>query len=145
MKISIDTKSREEMIDDMALPFLDMAEKIEAARVNKVDKEAWRAILETNLFLWRFMSNFLPKHFSAESGKETKELLRRISDFMVKVSVAVEGDPSQNPDLIRKVIQLNLNMCDQILSNVDDVEMEALNISHIGHSPMENFQRAHMA
>lgn len=107
---------RDEMIDDMALPFLDLAEKLEAARVNGADRETFRAILETNLFLWRFMTHFLPRHFEAEAKSETIDLLKRISEFMAKVTVAMDGDPSQDPDLIRKVVQMNLNMCDQILA-----------------------------
>ena len=47
-------RTRTELIDDMALPFLDLAEKIEAAKVNNADPEAWIAIMETNLFLWRY-------------------------------------------------------------------------------------------
>lgn len=108
--------SREELIDDMALPFLDIAEKLEACRLNGADAETWKAILETNLFLWRFISNFLPKHFDEAVTAETRDLLRRISDFMVKVGVALDDGPDQDPYLIRKVIHLNLNMCDQILA-----------------------------
>jgi hypothetical protein len=114
--------SREELIDDMALPFLDIAEKLEACRLNGADPETWKAILETNLFLWRFISNFLPKHFDSAVTAETHELLRRISDFMVKVGVALDEGPGKDPALIRKVIHLNLNMCDQILSMRADLD-----------------------
>ncbi|MEQ8450014.1 MAG: hypothetical protein RIB97_10050 [Nitratireductor sp.] len=108
--------NREELLDDMALPFLDLAEKLEACRLNGAQPETWKALLETNLFLWRFISNFLPKHFDAAVTAETRELLRRISEFMIKVGVALEEGPERDPVLIRKVIHLNLNMCDQILA-----------------------------
>lgn len=108
--------SREELLDDMALPFLDLAEKLEACRLNGAQPDTWKALLETNLFLWRFISNFLPKHFDASVTPETRELLRRISEFMIKVGVALEEGPERDPVLIRKVIHLNLNMCDQILA-----------------------------
>lgn len=108
--------TQQDMLDDMALPFLDLAEKLEACRVNGADQDTWRAVLETNLFLWRFISHFLPRHFSDEVPAGASELLNKISEFMIKVSVALAQDPSQDPDLIDKVIQLNLNMCDQILA-----------------------------
>jgi hypothetical protein len=111
-----DSRTRTELIDDMALPFLDLAEKIEAAKVNNADPEAWIAIMETNLFLWRFISNFLPRHFSDEVSKETVDLLEKISEFMAKVSISLSEQPAKDPALIDKVVQLNLNMCDQILA-----------------------------
>eukprot|EP00752_Nemacystus_decipiens_P000734 g734.t1 len=114
--------ARDDLIDDMALPFLDIAEKLEACRLNGADPETWKAILETNLFLWRFISHFLPKHFDAAVTEETRELLRRISDFMVKVGVALEEGPERDPHLIRKVVHLNLNMCDQILAIRSDLQ-----------------------
>lgn len=111
-----DGRSRTELIDDMALPFLDLAEKIEAAKINNATPESWAAIMETNLFLWRFISNFMPRHFSDEVSKDTVDLLEKISEFMAKVSVALADQPTKNPALIDKIVQLNLNMCDQILA-----------------------------
>lgn len=115
-KTPVPLASREELIDDMALPFLDIAERLEACRLNGADPETWKAVLETNLFLWRFIANFLPKHFDQAVTAETRELLRRISDFMVKVGVALDEGPEKDPNLIAKVVHLNLNMCDQILA-----------------------------
>lgn len=109
-------RSREELIDDMALPFLELAEKIEAAKVNNADDETWTAIFETNLFLWRFIANFLPRHFSDDVTSETSDLLDKISVFMTKVTVALSGDTAKDTALIEKVVQLNLKMCDQILA-----------------------------
>jgi hypothetical protein len=113
-------RTRAELIDDMALPFLDLAEKIEAARLNDTDPETWKAILETNLFLWRFISNFLPTHFSPEVSSETEALLGRISEFMIKVTVALADDGPKDDALLDKVVRLNLNMCDQILGMRED-------------------------
>lgn len=109
-------QSREDLIDDMALPFLELAEKIEAAKVNNADEDTWTAIFETNLFLWRFIANFLPRHFSEDVTSETSELLEKISVFMTKVTIALSGDPEKDTALIEKVVQLNLKMCDQILA-----------------------------
>lgn len=111
-----DGRSRTELIDDMALPFLDLAEKIEAAKINNAAPESWAAIMETNLFLWRFISNFMPRHFSDEVSKDTVDLLEKISEFMAKVSLALAEQPTKDPALIDKIVQLNLNMCDQILA-----------------------------
>lgn len=108
--------NKTELIDDMALPFLDLAEKIEAAKLNGADEETWQAIFETNLFLWRFIANFLPRHFSEEVGKDTTELLNKISSFMTKVTVALSAEGSKDAALLDKVVKLNLNMCDQILA-----------------------------
>ncbi len=109
-------RSREELIDDMALPFLDMAEKIEAARLNAVADDVWRGILDTNLFLWRFVSNFLPRHFSEDVTPETVEILGKISDFMTRVTAAMAQENLRDDELLDKMVTLNLNMCDQILT-----------------------------
>lgn len=111
-----DTRTRDELIDDMALPFLDMAEKIEAARLNGADADAWRAVFETNLFLWRFIGNFLPRHFSEDVSPEMTELLQKIGNFMTKVTVAMLEEEDRDDALLDKVVKLNLNMCDQILA-----------------------------
>lgn len=109
-------RSREELIDDMAIPFLDLAEKFQAARLNGADPETWKALFETNLFLWKFISNFLPMHFDDQVSEETKGLLDRISKFMIKVSVAVGDEPEKDGSLIDTIVKMNLNMCDQILA-----------------------------
>lgn len=113
---AVDDRTRSELIDDMALPFLDLAEKIEAARLNDAGEETWKAILETNLFLWRFISNFLPTHFRSDVSAETNDLLEKISDFMTKVTVALGEEGPKDEAVLDKVVQLNLNMCDQILA-----------------------------
>lgn len=109
-------RTRRELIDDMALPFLDLAEKIEAAKLNGADAESWRAIFETNLFLWRFIANFLPRHFSEEVQPDTVDLIRRISDYMNKVTVTLLDAEEKDTAVLDKVVTLNLNMCDQILA-----------------------------
>ena len=55
-------------------------------------------------------------------SKETVELLEKISEFMAKVSVAISDQPAKDPALIDKVVQLNLNMCDQILAMRSETE-----------------------
>ncbi len=117
-----DAGTRNDLIDDMALPFLDLAEKLEACRLNGADPQDWKAVLETNLFLWRFISNFLPKHFDESVTDETRDLLDRIGEFMVKVGVAMEEGPEQHPELVKTLVTINLNMCDQILAMRSDVE-----------------------
>ena len=37
-------RSRDELIDDMAIPFLDLAEKFQAARLNGADAQSWKAL-----------------------------------------------------------------------------------------------------
>lgn len=111
-----ESRTRRELIDDMALPFLDLAEKLEAAKLNGADAESWRAIFETNLFLWRFIANFLPRHFSEEVSQETVDLIKRISDYMQKVTVTLMDEAEKDASVIEKVVTLNLNMCDQILA-----------------------------
>lgn len=115
-EIDLSDGRRADLIDDMALPFLDLAEKIEAAKINGASEESWRAIFETNLFLWRFIANFLPRHFDDKVSNDTSELLSKISTFMTKVTVAMSEEGEKDAALLDKVIKLNLNMCDQILA-----------------------------
>lgn len=109
-------RTRRELIDDMALPFLDLAEKIEAAKLNGADAETWRAIFETNLFLWRFIANFLPRHFSDEVPQDAVDLIGRISNYMNSVTVTLMDAEEKDSAVLEKVVTLNLNMCDQILA-----------------------------
>lgn len=106
--------SPDQLIDDMAQPFLDIAERLEAARLNETDDETWVAILETNMFLWRFTANFLPRQMPADMPAGLGDLLHRISRFMKQAGYELQRD--RNDDLINRVIELNLNMCDQILA-----------------------------
>ncbi|RED53951.1 hypothetical protein [Aestuariispira insulae] len=103
-----------DMIDEMALPFLDLAEKLEAARLNGADKATWTAIMETNIFLWRFIANFLPKNFDREVPARGGAMLEMIADFMTRASMAMPDNP--DTELVDKLVRLNLNMCHQILS-----------------------------
>lgn len=102
-----------EVVDDLAKPFLDLAEGLEAARLNGVPEETWEALLETNVFLWKYMTVQLPKLTDGEIPPETAELITRITDFMNKASATLLAQ--RDDELIRKMVQLNLNMCDQIL------------------------------
>ena len=107
-------KSSEDLIDEMALPFLDLAEKLEAARLNGADKATWTAIMETNIFLWRFIANFLPKNFDREVPARSGAMLEMIADFMTRASLVMPESP--DTELVDKLVRLNLNMCHQILS-----------------------------
>lgn len=102
-----------EVVDDLAKPFLDLAEGLEAARLNGVPEETWEALLETNVFLWKYMKVQLPKLADGDIPAETADLIQRITDFMNKASATLLA--RRDDDLIRKMVQLNLNMCDQIL------------------------------
>jgi len=102
-----------EIVDDLAKPFLDLAEGLEAARLNGVPEETWEALLETNVFMWKYMSAQLPRMSNQGLPPDTRDLLKRITDFMNRASASLVGQ--RDDELIRKMVQLNLNMCDQIL------------------------------
>jgi len=104
----------EHLIDDLARPFLDLAEKFEAARRNEVDSETWYAILDANVFFWRFVANYLPGQMDKTASAETGEMLVRIGDFMQHACLKLRR--GRDDVLEQRVIELNLNMCGQILS-----------------------------
>ena len=80
------TRPDSEFVDDLAKPFLDLAEGLEAARLNGVPEETWEALLETNVFMWKYMSSQLPRMSSQSLPEETRALLGRITEFMSKAS-----------------------------------------------------------
>lgn len=106
-------KSREELIDDMALPFLNLAERLEAARLNGMDRTEWNAVLEANMFMWRFIANYLPRMFDDKVPKRTGAMLEMIADFMTRAEAAMPDGPDAK--LVATLVEMNLNMCDQIL------------------------------
>ena len=112
--MGVPVNNPEELIDEMALPFLELAEKLEGARLNGVDDETWKAIMETNIFLWRFIANFLPQNFDAAVPNRTHGMLEMIADFMLRAGTAMQD--TRDEDLVEQLVRLNLNMCDQILS-----------------------------
>ena len=107
-------RNPEDLIDEMALPFLELAEKLESARLNGADRATWAAVMETNIFLWRFIANFLPKNFDREVPARSGAMLEMIADFMARASNAMPENP--DTELVDKLVKLNLNMCHQILS-----------------------------
>ncbi len=102
------------LIDDMAQPFLELAEKFEIARLNELDDKDWYAILESNMFVWRFVANYLPRQLRDDVPKEMGDLLVRISEFMMQAGSELRSN--RDDTLIQRVIELNLNMCNQILA-----------------------------
>ncbi len=104
----------EHLIDDLAQPFLDLAERFEAARTHPTDWETWRAVLDTNIFYWRYMANFLPGQLEKTASEETTEVLTRIGAFMQQACLALHD--ARDDVLEQRVVELNLNMCAQILN-----------------------------
>jgi len=111
------------LIDDMAQPFLDLAEKFEIARLNELDDKDWYAILESNMFVWRFVANYLPRQLRDDVPESMGELLVRISEFMMQAGNELRTN--RDDTLIRRVIELNLNMCNQILALHEQMQENA--------------------
>ncbi|MEQ9490798.1 MAG: hypothetical protein RIM72_17585 [Alphaproteobacteria bacterium] len=111
------------LIDDMAQPFLDLAEKFEIARLNELDDKDWYAILESNMFVWRFVANYLPRQLRDDVPEEMGALLVRISEFMMQAGSELRSN--RDDTLIQRVIELNLNMCNQILALHDQMRENA--------------------
>lgn len=105
--------NREEIIDEMALPFLELAERFEAARLNGMDEESWVALMDANAYIWTFFKNYLPSTFDNQVSEQTVTTLESISQYMLRARNAMGKEV--DADLAGKIVQLNLNMCDQIL------------------------------
>ncbi len=111
------------LIDDMAQPFLDLAEKFEIARLNEMDDKDWFAILESNMFVWRFVANYLPRQLRDDVPESMGELLVRISAFMMQAGTELRTN--RDDTLIQRVVELNLNMCNQILALHEQMQENA--------------------
>lgn len=101
-------------VDTMAEPFWDITERLERARAQGADEETWFALLDTTVFVWRFAANYFPTQFDKDTSAETVELLKRISAFMDKA--CAELRITRQDALIQRVIELNVNMCHQVLT-----------------------------
>ncbi len=99
---------------ELAFPFLQTAVRIDQARQNPDDREALMAVLESNALLWTHIKNSFSQNFD-EIPQEYHEFLMRMSDFMMKSAVVLNR--SLDLDLMDKLVALNLNMCEQILSS----------------------------
>lgn len=113
-EIEGDTFNPQSFVDNMAQPFLDISERLEAARIHGAEDETWFALLDTTVFLWRFVSNYLPTQFDKDTPLESAELLQRISAFMDTACAELRAD--RQDALITRVIELNMNMCQQLLN-----------------------------
>lgn len=109
-----------EVLDQLAQPFLDLAKKLEAVRLNGTDHETWVALSDTNMFYWRLIVNYLPKHFESKVSPASRAMLEMISDFMIRAAKAMRHAPDVK--LLEQMVQLNLNMSDQILSIAEKIE-----------------------
>lgn len=103
----------EHLIDDLARPFLELAEKLEAFRMADADQADWGPVLDANVYIWRFVSNYLPGQLDKEVCAELGETLQRIGDFMHMACRKLRD--ARDEELLDKVIELNCNMCAQIL------------------------------
>ncbi len=102
----------EHLIDDLARPFLELADKIEAAR-ETADPVEWGAILDANVYIWRFVANYIPGQLDKQVCAELGETLKRIGDYMHMACRKLRE--ARDEDLINHVIELNCNMCAQFL------------------------------
>ncbi|MCB9948849.1 MAG: hypothetical protein H6842_13680 [Rhodospirillaceae bacterium] len=98
---------------ELAFPFLQSAVQIDQARQNPDDRDALMAVLENNALLWTHIKTYFSGHFD-EIPSEYREFLVRMSDFMMRSAIVLNR--SMDLDLMDKLVALNLNMCEQILS-----------------------------
>ena len=103
----------ENMIDDLARPFLELAQKLEVACAEPEGSEEWGAVLDANVYIWRFVANYLPGQVDKDVCAELGETLRTIGDFMHMACRKLRSE--RDEELTGRVIELNLNMCAQIL------------------------------
>ncbi|WP_420549744.1 hypothetical protein [Curvivirga sp.] len=113
-----------ETLDHLAQPFLDLAKKLEEVRLNGTDTETWTALGDANVFYWRLIVNYLPKHFASSVSPASKAMLEMIADFMLRASKAMRHAP--DTALLAQMVQLNLNMSDQILSIAEKIDNERM-------------------
>ncbi len=99
--------------EQLALPFAEAAVRIDNARAHPEDRDAYISVLESNAALWLFFKNYIGEHFPEVSG-EAKKFILAMSDFMVKAAVALHNEADEA--LIDKIVKLNFNMSESILS-----------------------------
>ena len=99
---------------ELAFPFLQAAVRIDHARQHPNDRDALMAVLEGNALLWTHIKNYFSQNFD-EIPDEYHDFLIRMSDFMMKSAIVLNR--SMDLDLMDKLVALNLNMCEQILTS----------------------------
>jgi hypothetical protein len=100
-------------LEELAFPFLQAAVRLDTVKQNldHCDEMLW--MVDSNAALWTYFRGHVSEHFQ-NIPRETTELLDRISDFMTKASIVLRREPSE--ELVDRMIQLNLNFSEQILS-----------------------------
>ena len=100
-------------LEELAFPFLQAAVRLDTVKqhLDQCDDMFW--MIDSNAALWTYFKGHVSEHFE-NVPQETTELLDRISDFMTKASIVLRREPSE--ELVDRMIQLNLNFSEQILS-----------------------------
>ena len=126
-----DSKPREQQIEDIALSFFALAEKLEAARIGEIDQRTYEAIMDANSYMWVFTANLVKYNYWDGTPEDTKLLLQKIADFMSRAGQAVIIKKDDN--LLAKMVAMNVNMCNHILDQ-RKVEIETGQASLAGLS-----------
>ncbi len=125
------TKTREQQIEDIALSYFAMAEKLEAARIKEVDARTYEAILDANAYLWVFTANLVKYNYWDGTPEDSKLLLQKIADFMSRAGDALQT--KKDDGLLAKMVAMNVNMCNHILDQ-KKIELETGQASLAGLS-----------
>ena len=107
-------------VEDTAMMFFDLAEKLEAIRVNNIRGRDLEAILDTNMYLWRYALHYIKSQFWMNIPQATIELIDELSNFMIRAGIVLKEN--YDDSMIRKMIHMNIRMCNQIIDTLPETD-----------------------
>lgn len=107
-------------IEDSALTFFGLAEKLEAILDKNTSEKDLQAVLEANMYLWRYSTHYIKSQFWMDIPKETFSLMDELADYMLRAGFALLQ--TYDEGVVKKMIHMNIRMCNQILDTLPELE-----------------------
>ena len=115
----IQTSPQLSLSEELAFPFLQTALEIDKAGENPDDRHGLIAVMANNAMLWTHLKTQFSRSSEGISGDYIK-YLAEMSQFMIKSTFVAAREADRT--FLDKVIQINLNMCEQLLTLSADSE-----------------------
>ena len=109
----MDTSPKLTLSEELAFPFLQTAVDIDKAGENLDDRHALIAALANNAMLWTHLKTQFSRDTEGFSTDYIK-YLGEMSQFMIKSTFVAAREADRT--FLDKLVQINLNMCEQLLS-----------------------------